>query len=68
VTEPWDPSGKPRSDALVLFAITGDLAHQKIFPALQAMVHGKNLDVPMVGVARSGRRPRQAHRPDAGKA
>jgi glucose-6-phosphate 1-dehydrogenase len=43
-----------RSDALVLFGITGDLAYQKIFPALQAMVRHKNLDMPVVGVARSG--------------
>jgi glucose-6-phosphate 1-dehydrogenase len=43
-----------RSDALVLFGITGDLAYQKIFPALQAMVQRKNLEVPVVGVARSG--------------
>jgi glucose-6-phosphate 1-dehydrogenase len=42
------------SDALVLFGITGDLAYQKIFPALQAMVRKKNLDVCVVGVARSG--------------
>jgi glucose-6-phosphate 1-dehydrogenase len=42
------------SDALVLFGITGDLAYQKIFPALQAMVRHKNLDMPVVGVARSG--------------
>jgi glucose-6-phosphate 1-dehydrogenase len=45
---------KLRSDALVLFGITGDLAYEKIFPALQAMVQRKNLDVPVVGVARSG--------------
>ena len=43
-----------RSDALVLFGITGDLAYQKIIPALQAMVRRGNLDVPIVGVARSG--------------
>jgi len=43
-----------RSDALVLFGITGDLAYQKIFPALQAMVQRKFLDGPVVGVARSG--------------
>jgi glucose-6-phosphate 1-dehydrogenase len=42
------------SDALVLFGITGDLAYQKIFPALQAMVRHRNLDFPVVGVARSG--------------
>jgi len=45
---------RSRSDALVLFGITGDLAFQKIVPALQAMVRRKNLDVPVVGVARSG--------------
>ena len=43
-----------RSDALVLFGITGDLAYQKIFPAIQAMVQRKFLEGPVVGVARSG--------------
>jgi glucose-6-phosphate 1-dehydrogenase len=43
-----------RSDALVLFGVTGDLAYQKIFPALQAMVQRKFLEGPIVGVARSG--------------
>jgi glucose-6-phosphate 1-dehydrogenase len=41
-----------RSDALVLFGITGDLAFKKIFPALQAMIRRGRLDVPIVGVAR----------------
>jgi hypothetical protein len=27
----------PGSDALVLFGVTGDLAHERIFPALYAM-------------------------------
>ncbi len=45
---------RARSDALVLFGITGDLAYQKIIPALQAMVRHGNLQVPVVGVARSG--------------
>ncbi len=45
---------RERSDALVLFGITGDLAYQKIVPALQGMLQRKNLDVPVVGVARSG--------------
>ena len=31
-----------RSDALVLFGITGDLAFEKIIPALQAMVQRKS--------------------------
>src|SRR5258705_8267515 len=43
----------PRSDALVLFGATGDLAHKKIFPALHAMVRRGHLDMPVVGVARS---------------
>ena len=46
----------PRSDALVLFGATGDLAHKKIFPALQAMVRRGRLDVPVIGVARTGTR------------
>jgi len=42
-----------RSDAIVFFGASGDLAFKKIFPALQAMVRRGNLDVPVVGVARS---------------
>jgi glucose-6-phosphate 1-dehydrogenase len=42
------------SDALVLFGITGDLAYEKIIPALQGMIQHKSLSVPVVGVARSG--------------
>lgn len=42
-----------RSDALVLFGITGDLAYKKVFPALYTMVERKELDVPVVGVASS---------------
>ena len=41
----------PRSDALVLFGVTGDLAHKMIFPALYAMAKRGVLDVPVVGVA-----------------
>ena len=41
------------SDALVLFGVTGDLAHKKIFPALYAMVRSAALTVPVVGVASS---------------
>src|SRR2546428_6288914 len=41
------------SDALVFYGVTGDLAFKKIFPALQAMVKRGQLDVPIVGVARS---------------
>ncbi len=45
--------GAARSDALVLFGVTGDLAYKKIFPALYAMVKQGSLDVPVVGVASS---------------
>jgi glucose-6-phosphate 1-dehydrogenase len=40
-----------RSDALVLFGVTGDLAHKMIFPALYAMAKRDDLKVPVVGVA-----------------
>jgi glucose-6-phosphate 1-dehydrogenase len=39
------------SDALVVFGVTGDLAHKMIFPALYAMARRGVLDVPVVGVA-----------------
>jgi len=39
------------SDALVLFGVTGDLAHKMIFPALYAMVKHDTLKVPVIGVA-----------------
>jgi glucose-6-phosphate 1-dehydrogenase len=43
-----------RSDALVFFGATGDLAYKKIFPALQAMARRGHLDVPVIGVAKAG--------------
>jgi glucose-6-phosphate 1-dehydrogenase len=43
-----------RSDALVFFGATGDLAYKQIFPALQAMVRRGRLDVPVIGVAKAG--------------
>jgi glucose-6-phosphate 1-dehydrogenase len=43
----------PRSDGLVIFGASGDLAYKKIFPALQAMTRRGHLDIPVVGVARS---------------
>jgi glucose-6-phosphate 1-dehydrogenase len=39
------------SDALVVFGVTGDLAHKMIFPALYAMVKRGDLKVPIIGVA-----------------
>src|ERR1700734_2967341 len=40
-----------RSDALVLFGVTGDLAHKMIFPALYAVAKRGVLKVPLIGVA-----------------
>jgi glucose-6-phosphate 1-dehydrogenase len=45
--------GAASSDALVLFGITGDLAHKKIFPALYELAKRGALEVPVVGVASS---------------
>jgi glucose-6-phosphate 1-dehydrogenase len=39
------------SDAIVFFGVTGDLAYEQIFPALQAMIRHGHLDVPIIGVA-----------------
>ena len=44
----------PRSDALVFFGATGDLAYKKIFPALHAMARRGHLEFPVIGVAKSG--------------
>src|SRR5215831_5614518 len=43
-----------RSDAFVFFGATGDLAFKKIFPALQGMIRRGHLNVPVIGVAKSG--------------
>jgi glucose-6-phosphate 1-dehydrogenase len=39
------------SDALVVYGVTGDLAHKMIFPALYAMVKHGTLNSPVIGVA-----------------
>jgi glucose-6-phosphate 1-dehydrogenase len=44
----------PRSDALVFFGITGDLAYKQVIPALQALLRDGRLDVPIIGVAKTG--------------
>jgi glucose-6-phosphate 1-dehydrogenase len=41
------------SDAFVFFGATGDLAYEQIFPALQAMITHRHLDMPIIGVAKS---------------
>src|SRR2546423_13717591 len=43
-----------RADALVIFGATGDLAKLETFPALVGLVERGVLDVPVVGVAKSG--------------
>jgi glucose-6-phosphate 1-dehydrogenase len=43
-----------QADALVFFGATGDLAHKKIFPALQAMAKRGRLTMPVIGVAKAG--------------
>jgi len=42
------------ADALVFFGASGDLAHKKIFPALQALAKRGKLDIPVIGVAKAG--------------
>ncbi len=42
------------SDALVFFGATGDLAYKKIFPALRKLLKEGKLNIPVVGVAKSG--------------
>src|SRR6266581_1276806 len=43
-----------KADALVIFGATGDLAKIETFPALVGLVKRGILDVPVVGVAKSG--------------
>jgi glucose-6-phosphate 1-dehydrogenase len=43
-----------RSDALVFFGASGDLAFKKIFPALLAMTQWDGFDLPIIGISRSG--------------
>jgi glucose-6-phosphate 1-dehydrogenase len=43
-----------QSDALVFFGATGDLAYKQIFPSIQALIRDEGLNVPIIGVAKSG--------------
>jgi glucose-6-phosphate 1-dehydrogenase len=52
---------EPHSDAFVLFGATGDLAYKQIFPALHAMIRRGHLDIPVIGVAKSGWTLEQLH-------
>jgi len=42
------------ADALVFFGATGDLAYKQIFPAIQTLIKKGMLDMPIIGVAKSG--------------
>jgi glucose-6-phosphate 1-dehydrogenase len=42
------------ANALVFFGATGDLAYKKIFPALHGMARRGHLNMPVIGVAKSG--------------
>ncbi|HEY2427681.1 MAG TPA: glucose-6-phosphate dehydrogenase [Acidimicrobiales bacterium] len=42
-----------RSDVVVLFGATGDLAKKKLFPALYLLAQAGRLDMPVLGVAKS---------------
>jgi glucose-6-phosphate 1-dehydrogenase len=48
-----------KSDAVVIFGVTGDLGHKKIIPALHALVRGGHLKVPVIGVAKRERTSEQ---------
>jgi glucose-6-phosphate 1-dehydrogenase len=43
-----------RSDAIVFYGATGDLAYKQIFPALYALAQQDRLDIPVIGVAKAG--------------
>ncbi|HEX4065582.1 MAG TPA: glucose-6-phosphate dehydrogenase [Acidobacteriaceae bacterium] len=43
-----------RSDALVFFGATGDLAYKQIFPALQGLIRDEGFNLPIIGVAKAG--------------
>ena len=45
--------GSERSDVVVLFGATGDLAKKKLFPALYLLTKAGRLDMPVIGVAKS---------------
>ena len=46
--------GIPPSDALVFFGATGDVAYKQIFPSLQGLIRDEGLNVPIIGVSRTG--------------
>ena len=65
--QPRDNASTTRTDALVLFGATGDLALKKIFPALQSMAKLRTLDQPVIAVTSSDWGKDEAHGPGAGE-
>ncbi|MFW6198480.1 MAG: glucose-6-phosphate dehydrogenase [Acidobacteriota bacterium] len=53
MAESRSDAGEPRSDALVLFGGTGDLAYKKLYPALHDLQQRGRLDMPVVLMGRS---------------
>jgi len=47
------PKVTGKSDALVFFGATGDLAYKQVFPALFGLVRDEGLTTPIIGVAKS---------------
>lgn len=45
------PSNRPRSDLLVMFGASGDLAKKKLFPAVYRLERRGLLGIPVIGVA-----------------
>jgi glucose-6-phosphate 1-dehydrogenase len=62
MTDATTSRNRPRSDALVLFGFTGDLASKKIFPALYAMSKRGELVPRVVGVAGRAQSDDEVHR------
>ena len=62
MTDDTTTRNAPRSDALVLFGFTGDLATKKIFPALYAMAKRGELVPRVVGVAGRSQTDDEVHR------
>jgi len=48
-----DEAASERSDALVMFGLTGDLGEKKLFPALAELIESDRLRGPVIGVGRS---------------
>jgi glucose-6-phosphate 1-dehydrogenase len=48
-----DPQDKARSDLLVMFGSSGDLAKKKLFPAIYRLECRGRLGIPVIGVARN---------------